>query len=252
MSPVRYENRVIADDGTVSICRLEDGDMDTVITVSPGHYLLADDLVSMLNQLEMRRAFNDGRVRSMSGASRDNPAQMTGEQHADVLPILQEMAHKVGKEVVRWVNYADHLWALLTPPEPFSVPSVALVRGQEGELSEHFPQRSLPAGMMTLFGEDLVPVRALYGHAMANVRAYETFLGEVEKRIDQEFGHLPQRSEEGPARLGHKQNRNLYVHWDDGEIGGEFLGVVFDPQKAPLLKAALNEYFANHPEETNR
>lgn len=194
MSPVRYQNHV-ADDDTLSICRLEDGDIDTVITVSSGHRQLAGDLVAMLNQLEMRRAFNEGRINSMLGASPDNPAQMTGDQHANVLPVLQEMAHKVGKEVVRWVSYADHLWALLTPPAPFYTPSVALVRGQEGELDEHFTQRFLPSGMMPVFEEDLIPLRTLYGHAMANVRAYETFLGEIEKRIDQEFGHLPQKTE---------------------------------------------------------
>lgn len=250
MPPIRYQNHANADDGTLSICRLEGGDTETVITVSSDHAQLAGDLVSMLNQLEMRRAYNDGHVHSMLGASSDSPTELTGEQHADVLPLLQEMAHKVGKEVIRWTDYAEHLWQLLTPPEPYYVPSVGVVRGEYGELPATFrSQRLLPPGMLPVFEEDLAPIRALYGTAMANVNAYEQFLNEIEKRLDLEFGHLPRRPEEGPTRLGHKQNRNVYIHWDGGETGGEFVGVAFAPRRALLLKAALNEYFVNHPEE---
>jgi hypothetical protein len=82
------------------------------------------------------------------------------------------------------------------------------------------------------------------------VRAYEAVLEEIQKRIDEEFGHLTTPPEDGPVRQGHKQERNIYFHPEGGEAGGEFVAVVLDPRRAPLFKDALNEYFTNHPEKS--
>ena len=246
MTKVRFQ-KALNSDGILELRRAESGDMqgsiETVLTFAEGQEELAGEVTAMLNMVETRRAFLDHRISSMRGASRDNAAEMAGEQHAEALPLLQEMAQEIGKEVVRWITYADHLWALLTPPEPHYTCAVDVVRGVRGEVSKYpsSTERILPQGMMPVFEEDLRPMRALYGTAMANVRAYEGFLEEIQKRIDQEFGHLPQRPADGPWRQGHKQPRNLYYHEDGGEIGGKFVGVVFDPEDARQIKEALNE-----------
>lgn len=252
MTKTRF-HKAFNSDGTLALRRTESddnqGSVETVLTFAEGQEKLASEVTAMLNMLETRRAFLDGRISSMSGASYNKPEELAGEQHAEALPLLQEMAREIGKEVVRWIAYADHLWALLTPPEPHYTCAVDVVRGVRGELSKYprSSERILPQGMMPVFEEDLRPLRALYGTAMANARAYEGFLEEIQKRIDLEFGHLPQPPEDGPYRQGTKQPRNLYRHQDGGEIGGTFIGVAFDPEDARLIKEALNEHY-NHQE----
>lgn len=259
MSRVRYENTVDPETGTIQITRFEHGDhLDefmTVITIAAGHDDMANEITAMLNALQVRKDFDANRISSMASVHANDLVGLTGDEHGAVLPVLQRLAREVGNAVLGWAAYADRIWALLTPPEALCVPPVAGVRGGwRSNLSQSSPSSwdSVPQGAEMLLDDELRPLRILYGQAMANVRAYETFLEEVQKRIDQEFGHLPRPSEEGPARLGHKQDRNLYIHWNGGEIGGEFVGVAFNPQRALLVKTALNEYFANHPEEIDQ
>lgn len=250
MTKIRFQRTQKNADGTVGLrrSRVDDGQgvTELVLTFAEGQEELAAEVTSMLNALEVRRDFDAHRINSMYSVQDNDLVRRTGDEHAAVLPVLREMAREVGQAVLAWTAYADHLWALLMPPEPLFVPPVDVVRGA-GQTSLTHLNRSLlngaPKGMSVVLHDDLEPVRKLYGHAMANVRSYETYLEEIQKRIDQEFGHLPQPPEGGPYRQGTKQPRNLYRHEEGDEIGGTFIGVAFDAEDARLIKEALNEHY---------
>jgi len=254
MTRVEYRADSVQD-GMIQIRELTTGEskwegdgVRPLFSLPVGMEELAGRITSMLNAYERRVHFqkHGGGLTVMS----DSDTQQVGDEHASVLPLLQELAQKVGRHVIEWNAYADHIWALLTPPELLFVPTVEKIRGYGRESVKHSMfDTTTPAGQDSIYEEQLASLRALYGTAMANVRAYEAVLEEIQKRLDEEFGHLPKPPEDGPVRQGHKQDRNIYYHPEGGEIGGEFMAVVLDPRRAPLFKAALNEYFANHPEE---